>query len=271
MVYEDWSLKLIEWCPPPARNDPHLPLRPVEFVKITIRDQERCIELSDASLFRDVQAEALRDVIITSSKPNALNVFLPKVKPFSDPDVELFDKMLKDYVTFETGKEEIDEEDFIDFLLLRKFNAKLNCRNVHGYLRLDTEQYLSNRLPIPPGIFKGTYSAHGIEIISVRYPSKASIEGIKLTGDPNVPMNKVTFKADLTKALRYTEEFQKNFSCEALIPDEATSYEAIDFESSEQPQSQPFCLPHDAYDRAADVDYRQCQYRFSAVSFLKYT
>jgi hypothetical protein len=30
------------------------------------------------------------------------------------------------------------------------------------------------------------------------------VEGTKLTGDPNVPFKKVTFKADLSQALLYT-------------------------------------------------------------------
>ena len=269
VVYEDWSLKLIEWCPPPGMDNPHLPLRPRPFVQLYVNEhQERCIDLLDKDLlFRDVPEEALNDVIITSSNPNAMNVFLPKVKTFNpNSNMDLFDEMLMDYVDFETG-----ERNFNAFAihLMKKFNSKLNCRNVHGYLRLDPEKYLSKcpKFPIPSGIFKGTYSAHGIEFISIRYPSRNVLEGFKLTGDPNVPMGKVTFKADLTKAIRLTRDVQKDYSCEALIPDESTAtYESIDFEAADhQPQPQPFCLPSDAYDRASEeVGYQQCQYRFLA-------
>merc|ERR1712004_607819 len=270
VVYEDWSLKLIEWCPPSGMDNPHLPLRPRPFVKIYVNDhQERCIELLDKDLlFRDVPEEALKDVIITSSNPNAMNVFLPKVKTFNpNSNVDLFDEMLMDYVHFETG-----ERNFNEFAihLMKKFNSKLNCRNVHGYLRLDPEKYLSKcpKFPIPSGSFKGTYGAHGIEVISISYPSRNVLEGFKLTGDPNVPMGKVTFKADLTKAIRLTRDVQKDFSCEALIPDEGTAtYESIDFEAADhQPQPQPFCLPSDVFDRASEEvgSYQHCQYRFLA-------
>ena len=99
------------------------------------------------------------------------------------------------------------------------------------------------------------------------------LEGFKLTGDPNVPMGKVTFKADLTKSIRLTREMQKDFSCEALIPDESFTYESIDFEAADHhPQAQPFCLPSDyAYDRdEKEVAYDQCQYRFLAEGQIAY-
>ena len=268
-------MKLIEWCPPPGTDNPHLPLRPRPFVKIYVNDnQERCIELLDKDLlFRDVPEEALNDVIITSSKPNAMNVFLPQVKPF-DPNSndDLFNEMLMDYVHIETGARNLSP--FAIGMIPIKFNSMLNCRNVHGYLRLDPEKYLSMpRYPIPSGVFKGTYGAHGIEIISLSYPSKNVLEGFKLTGDPNVPMGKVTFKADLTKSIRLTREMQKDFSCEALIPDESFTYESIDFEAADHhPQAQPFCLPSDyAYDRdEKEVAYDQCQYRFLAEGQIAY-
>ena len=57
--------------------------------------------------------------------------------------------------------------------------------------------------------FLGTYSTHGIEIIKIDYSTNDQIEAIKLTGDPNVPAGKITFKADLSKDIVLPIEEQR--------------------------------------------------------------
>lgn len=55
---------------------------------------------------------------------------------------------------------------------------------------------------IMPGIFKGTYSSHGVELVMVTHsPADHKIFGTKITGDPNVPEGKLTFEVDLTRPL----------------------------------------------------------------------
>ena len=111
----------------------------------------------------------------------------------------------------------------------------------------------------------GTYGSHGIEIIAINYPSAEVLEGIKITGDPNIPMNKVTFRADLKKAMILSKEEQKDADCESLISTmDLHSYQCFDFESdqaSSQTTSQPFVMPRDAYQRA-QLEYEHCLYRF---------
>ncbi|XP_062502730.1 F-box only protein 31-like [Corticium candelabrum] len=52
---------------------------------------------------------------------------------------------------------------------------------------------LSSDFPLKPGIYKGTYSSHGIELILVTMEGSI-VKGQKLTGDPNIPASKVTFQ-----------------------------------------------------------------------------
>ena len=61
--------------------------------------------------------------------------------------------------------------------------------------------------PIRPGIFKGYYEPHAVEFIAVHYPDESNLKAVKLTGDHNVPMDKVTFTADLKRGKKYREQF----------------------------------------------------------------
>ena len=67
--------------------------------------------------------------------------------------------------------------------------------------------------PIRPGIFKGYYEPHAVELIAVHYPDESNLKAVKLTGDHNVPMNKVTFTADLKKG----EKYRDYFFCEMIM------------------------------------------------------
>jgi len=51
---------------------------------------------------------------------------------------------------------------------------------------------------VKPGFFKGTYSSHGIEIIHLKYDNESNLAiGHKITGDPNIPANKTSFRINL--------------------------------------------------------------------------
>ena len=57
-------------------------------------------------------------------------------------------------------------------------------------------------VPIPEGIFKGSYGPHGTELIHLKYHEESGtvfFSGTKVTGDPNVPVGKQTFVGDLSK------------------------------------------------------------------------
>ena len=114
--------------------------------------------------------------------------------------------------------------------------------------------------------FLGTYGAHGIEMIELNYPSINVIEGVKITGDPNVPMKKISFRADLSKAIVLSKEEQQSADCESLQSAmEMCSFQRFDFGSDQDSSSsfQPFLVPQDAYARFVKLDrYNQCLYRF---------
>ena len=126
--------------------------------------------------------------------------------------------------------------------------------------------------PITPGVFKGTYGPHGIEIINVEYWSVPSVVhrcemimvGNKLYGDRNVPFNQLTFKAYLNKPMTLSNDTQvsikklrdyMNESEESSLPTQDT-----------KPTIQPFILP-DECDCECSLDdqvFQKSVWRFQA-------
>ena len=58
---------------------------------------------------------------------------------------------------------------------------------------------------LAPGIFKGEYGGHGVELIHL-----LDGQGVKVTGDDNVPFNKVTFRVTFGQKLDIPVEMQSN-------------------------------------------------------------
>ena len=71
--------------------------------------------------------------------------------------------------------------------------------------------------PFPEGLFKGDYGPHGVELIHVQLPATGikGLKGIKVTGDPNVPFDKITFEVDEERCLNMPKDAQQ--SCNSII------------------------------------------------------
>ena len=64
---------------------------------------------------------------------------------------------------------------------------------------------ITGPVPITPGIFKGDYGSHGTQLIQLSFSQEDStglmFTGTKITGDPNVPAGRRSFKGSLNDGL----------------------------------------------------------------------
>ncbi|XP_063266781.1 F-box only protein 31 isoform X2 [Prinia subflava] len=85
-------------------------------------------------------------------------------------------------------------------LILMKFIYTSQYDNCLTYRRI----YLPPSSPddlIQPGLFKGTYGSHGLEIVMLSFHGKKA-KGTKITGDPNIPAGQQTVEIDLAHPLQ---------------------------------------------------------------------
>ena len=148
------------------------------------------------------------------------------------------------------------------------------------------------RLPLPLGMWKCTFGKHQIELLMLRYATSSSwpkktnlggsaevpvegrfLEGVKLTGDPNVPSLKVSFNVDLNKPVFPTAKEQEALPDlrkvrELMVVAQNGAVDGVDEDlmvDVERSERQSFVLP-----RFVDVDDKDfaflpsCRGRFQA-------
>lgn len=139
------------------------------------------------------------------------------------------------------------------FLIMRQFEYGFAFQ----YRRVELQGRQAG-VPIQPGIFKGTYGTHGLELVQIEYFENCKkLRATKLSGDPNVPAGQVTFEVTLLYSMVLTAEQQSSIA----------ALNAIDVYEMAHPPSgtqQPFRVPSDCHERFHEVP-KTCVARYHAL------
>ncbi|KAL0968449.1 hypothetical protein UPYG_G00266990 [Umbra pygmaea] len=136
-------------------------------------------------------------------------------------------------------------------LILMKFIYTSQYDNCLTYRRI----YLPPRLPsvlLQPGLFKGTYGSHGLEIVMLSFHGQHA-RATKLTGDPNVPAGQLTLDVDLNRPVRLPDlEHQR--SVEELSRLVLGMHEEAQQEAQSPDVSPPEAVPEEVVAVTSDVE-----------------
>uniref|UniRef100_A0A3B5R5K1 F-box protein 31 n=1 Tax=Xiphophorus maculatus TaxID=8083 RepID=A0A3B5R5K1_XIPMA len=146
-------------------------------------------------------------------------------------------------------------------LILMKFIYTSQYDNCLTYRRI----YLPPLMPsdlLQPGLFKGTYGSHGLEIVMLSF-HEMSARATKLTGDPNVPAGQLTLDVDLSQPVDLPElDQQRNIDVLSRII--LGIHEKVQREVEQPASDTSACVEHaeeEADDAAAEeteVDHGAC-------------
>ncbi|XP_062997310.1 F-box only protein 31 isoform X2 [Elgaria multicarinata webbii] len=127
-------------------------------------------------------------------------------------------------------------------LILMKFIYTSQYDNCLTYRRIYLPPRSADDL-IQPGLFKGTYGSHGLELVMLSFHGKKA-KGTKITGDPNIPAGQQTVEIDLAHPIQLPDiESLSNFSELSRIVLEVQ--EQVRREQQQEQQEQEEGLPEE--------------------------
>ena len=129
---------------------------------------------------------------------------------------EAFEVYLKKELAISHSQLDEDEE-YLE-LQRRRYRETLYSLCQAWYRRLPEIQILppQSLKPFTAGLFVGQYSVHGSEFVSLEVLGETTyLRGTKVTGDPNVPFDQISFEVTESECLDITLENQS--SCHRLM------------------------------------------------------
>jgi len=187
----------------------------------------------------------------------------------SETTLEIINSNMKDYITSPAEWRELLEEfksrdtSQDSELALMKFVSLYHSRTMFSYKRLNLPRcdlIQTRRCPLRPGLFKGSYGGHGVELVKLVQVVNGSMMGtygVKVTGDPNVPFNEVTFRILAEDCLSIPFDMQKTVNgIRSSMMDKIT----VPYQENVH---QSFCVPFNMIERVP-IKKTQCVGRWAA-------
>ncbi|EDV23834.1 uncharacterized protein TRIADDRAFT_57437 [Trichoplax adhaerens] len=125
--------------------------------------------------------------------------------PLENNDLQfLFDSLYRLWAQGELGANYTNDT-FVNEVIGIKFWTYLSWSHGFTFTRLPPINHSNvdtniSKNHLRSGYYAGTYGVHGLEIIRILYKEQ-TLNGTKITGDPNVPAGKITFKAFLSNPI----------------------------------------------------------------------
>ncbi|XP_041453897.1 F-box only protein 31-like [Lytechinus variegatus] len=263
-------IKAIQYITP---VDPkvYLPLRTKDLFQVRFDPQEG---LAHVECLKGKNGPHKLQIMANSSKPEPeFTVKCCKPEKHNSSvsqrgSIQEFRDWIMEEINAEPGEFVIQNFDFHLDLLKMKYIKLREYDSICTFKGLEPPKAIDN-MPIQPGIFKGTYGGHGIELIYVTYDGNR-IKGIKISGDPNVPATKVSLEVHLDEPMVLDLAQQ-----ESIFALEELDLEVVRTSSDETQTSQPFHLPFEVHDRGmtllgqeTGLNLGRCKQRFYGTGLI---
>jgi len=184
VYYEDKSVVFENLVP---TSDIYSELKRLKFltVSMTTENKQPMVRSHD-------KMTSTQNVKFNHNRGSTLDIINSNMKDYITSPSEWRD-LLEEFKSWDTSQ---DTE-----LALMKFVSLYHSRTIFSYLPLNwSDRHLKTvpSMPIKPGLFKGSYGGHGVELVQLQLQmigdTMLGATGVKITGDPNVPFNEVTFR-----------------------------------------------------------------------------
>lgn len=246
VYYEDKSIVFENLVP---TSDIFSDLRRLKFLTVTLTDSGKPFITSHDKM------TSTQNVKFNLHAGNKLEIINSNMKDYITSPSE-WRELLQEFKSWDTSH---DTE-----LALMKFVSLYHSRTVFSYLPLNwSDRFVKTlpNMPIKPGLFKGSYGGHGVELVQLQIHMIADTmigaTGVKITGDPNVPFNEVTFRIVGKACLNIPIDLQETVRGVRTAMLEKTT---VPFKED---LVQNFCVPKDMIERVP-IRWTTCKGRWAA-------
>jgi F-box protein 31 len=224
--------------------------------------QAFCIEVNPANEFV-VQCFSSVSAFQEPITPHSCDIYLAPPNEFRTKCLAPYNHQTSSVslaVEEETGP---NPEDDYRVATQQKFSHILSYLYDYSYSRIEWPMPMTGAV-IQPGLFKGDFGPSGLEFVMLTYEEGgAKVKAIKITGDPNIPVDQVAFEVNLSEVVNLSAEQQSPIELLRVV-NVMPSPPPLD-----QLLPQPFAMPEGVIDCITQTP-NYCKARFYGLAQIAY-